>query len=111
MHVVEHEDGATRLRELAEQVGHSLEESVSFSLNVARHRLSEPGYTGAQLGQNAGELAAEWAELRAELIGRHVVHVVAQRLGKRLERRAELLVATTPQNRRALVVRVRARAR
>ena len=106
VHVVEHEDHRVGLRHLGEEVAHSFEEPVAFGLRIGRHRRGQPGNARREIGQHARQLAAERAELCAQSLHGHTRRVVTQRFGERLERRAELLVAATPQDRRAGLVRV-----
>ena len=100
MDVVEDQDYRVGARHGGEQLAHRLEESVALVLGIARSRHPEPGHPRREVREHPGELSAEWAELGLQALDRHRPGVVAQRLGERPERGAQLLVAATPQHRR-----------
>ena len=106
MHVVEHEDHGRRSAIPPEKVGHCLRTADVVRSRV-RFASGRPGLAPVRRDREASASARRPARRARRAIGPAVLgRVVLQRLGKRLVRYAELLVAAAPEDRRAPVVRV-----
>src|SRR5581483_2326731 len=96
--VVDDEHDRRPLRRRADEPGGGLEEVVAVGLRVARRRHRQLGQAQLHLGDEARQHAAVGLDVGVQVLDRAHLHVLAQRLGERLVRDSELLVAPTPQD-------------
>jgi hypothetical protein len=102
--VVEDEDEQLVPGGLLEEGGGGVEEPVAVTIGARDPRRRGVGQAVRQLGSDAGELAAVSAHVGTQLGQRATAQEVAERLGERLVRDADLLVAAPVEHAGAQVM-------
>ena len=103
LEIVEDEEDGLLARGGGQPGGHRVEEPVPLGLRVGLQRRREAG-NALRLRYQPGELASVAAQAPGQLLGRHVIHEMAQGLHEGLVRHAEILVAAAGEDRHPEVV-------
>ena len=98
--IVEDEHDRARRRRVGEPQGDGLVQPVALAVGVGLQGLVQPVHLLHELGDEPAQVAAEAPERRRL----DVVDVVAERLGERLERDSEALLAAAEQDERGPLV-------
>ena len=87
--VLEHEQRRAAPRDAGEQLGHRGVQPVALGVGVGLGRRREPAGARAEVGQQAGQLAARDAQRRPQLLRRERADELLERLGEGPVRRAQ----------------------